>query len=204
MERLEQGEFVWLKGSGHSGNAYGVRSGHLIYLPDQDDYCVVVVDDRRRLAITVLTEEMGLNSSWANGITGAAKLKAKRISLGNEVVPDSHVLRLYAEEREGLSLTVRARTFTYDWVAKIVNLQKITVTPEQIDPEADHCTLSELQEAQVKEQIHLKVSEQIIRPYGELFVATGKGKQTAVSNKFEGFESVTLAEQAMRWSEHIY
>ena len=56
-----------------------VRSGHLIYIPDTDEYCVVIMDDRSRLAITVLTEDMAIKSSWGRGLTDAAKLKAKRI-----------------------------------------------------------------------------------------------------------------------------
>lgn len=102
LEILDSGRFVWLKGAGNSGNVKRVRSGHLIYLPERNEYCVVVMDDRKRLAITVLTEEMARNSPWGSGLDQTAKLKAKRIALGEEVVDDSNFIRLYAEER-GLS-----------------------------------------------------------------------------------------------------
>ena len=68
LNELEHGRFVWLKGHGASGNIKKVRSGHLFYLQDKDDYCVVVMDDRSRLAITVLTETMALKSSWGRGL----------------------------------------------------------------------------------------------------------------------------------------
>ncbi len=103
IDVLEQGRFVWLKGAGDSGNAKRVRSGHLIYLPNRNEYCVVVMDDRSRLAITVLTEDMALNSSWGKGLDQAAKLKAKRLALGEEAVHDINFLLLYAEDRGELS-----------------------------------------------------------------------------------------------------
>ncbi|GAC13941.1 hypothetical protein [Aliiglaciecola lipolytica] len=44
------------------------------------------MDDRSRLAIKVLTEEMTLDSSWGKRLDPTAKLKAKRIALGDEAV----------------------------------------------------------------------------------------------------------------------
>lgn len=77
LHELENGCFVWLKGSGHSSHAINIRSGHLIYLPHRNEYCVVIMDNRSRLAITVLNEEMALKSSWGKGLDEVAKLKAK-------------------------------------------------------------------------------------------------------------------------------
>jgi hypothetical protein len=115
LNKLESGRFVWLKGSGHSGIAKNVRSGHLLYLPHIDDYCVVAMDDRSKLVITVLTLGMALNSSWGKGLDDATKLKVKRISLGKELIDDSQFLRIYAEERGQLVASVRAKTVKYDW-----------------------------------------------------------------------------------------
>jgi hypothetical protein len=106
MEKLDSGHFVWLRGAGNSGDAKFVRSGHLIYIPEKNEYCVVVMDDRKRLAVTVLTEDMARHSSWRNGLDETAKLRAKRIALGEEVVDDCNFLRLFAEERGRISLTL--------------------------------------------------------------------------------------------------
>ena len=73
IDVLEQGRFVWLKGSGDSGNAKNVRSGHLIYLPNRNEYCMDAINDRSRLTITALTEEITINPPWGKALHHAAK-----------------------------------------------------------------------------------------------------------------------------------
>ncbi len=201
LQELENGRFVWLKGSGDSGNIKKVRSGHLIYIPNRDEYCVVIMDDRSRLAITVLTEDMALRSSWAKSIDKAAKLRAKRIVLGEEEVNDSNFLRLYAEERGELSVNIRVRTVSYDWKPIILTLLKISIKAEQIDPKENHCTLTESQAKEISTIIEHKVATEEIRPYCELFVSTGKGKAALISNKISQFYDLEIAGQIGRWRE---
>jgi hypothetical protein len=199
LQELENGRFVWLKGAGNSGDAKNVRSGHLLYIPNRDDYCVVIMDDRSRLAITVLTEDMAHKSSWARGVDEAAKLQAKRIALGHEEVNDANFLRLYAEERGELSVNVRARTFLYNWKPIVLTLCKANVVADQINPKENYCTLTEYQMKDVSIAIKNKLTDKEIRPYCELFVSTGSGKTTLVSNKFDGIYSLENAGQARRW-----
>lgn len=199
INELDQGRFVWLKGSGDSGDAKNVRSGHLIYLKDRDEYCIVVMDDRSRLAITVLTERMALNSPWGNGLDKAAKLKAQRIALGEEAVDDANFLLLYAEERGELSITVRARTVTYDWKPIVLSIYRINIKPEQIDVGKKCCTLSVEQMGEVSRLINEKILAKEMRPYCELFVSTNKGKAAMVSNSLDGISDLESAESARRW-----
>ncbi|MBP9798357.1 hypothetical protein KBC70_04400 [Candidatus Woesebacteria bacterium] len=200
LQELENGRFVWLKGAGDSGDAKKIRSGHLIYIPDRDDYCIVIMDDRSRLAITVLTVDMALNSSWAKGINEAAKLKAKRIALGTDEVNDSNFLRLYAEERGELSVKVRARTFSHNWDSIVLTLFKTNIVADQIDTEENHCTLTDFQMEEVSISMENRVRNMEMRPYFELFVVTGRGKSAVVSNEIDDIYSFEKAEQARRWN----
>jgi hypothetical protein len=198
-DKLEQGEFVWLKGSGNSCNAKYVRSGHLIYLPSKNEYCIVVMDDRSRIAITVLTEDMALNSSWGKGLDKAAKLKAKRLALGEEAVRDINFLFLYAEDRSELSVTIQAKTISYDWNPLRQSISKIKIKPEQIDIDRNCCTLSNEQMDAVSKSISEKIANKEIRPYCELSLRTGRGKTALISNKLNVASDLENAELAMRW-----
>ena len=74
IDVLDQGKFVWLKGHGNSADAKNIRSGHLIYHPKRNEFFVVVMDDRLRLEIILLTEDMALYYSWCKGLDQAAIL----------------------------------------------------------------------------------------------------------------------------------
>ena len=199
INELGQGRFVWLKGAGDSGNAKNVRSGHLIYLPHINEYCIVVMDDRSRLAITVLTEDMALNSSWGKGLDQAAKLRAKRIALGKEAVDDINFLLLYAKDRDELSVTVQARTVSYDWKPIVLSIYKTNVKPEQIDIVRKCCTLSGEQMDKVSMSISEKIAVKEIRPYCELSVRTGGGKAALISNNLDMVSDLENAKYAKRW-----
>jgi hypothetical protein len=198
LQELENGRFVWLKGAGDSGSLKKVRSGHLIYIPNIDEYCVVIMDDRSRLAITVLTESMALKSSWARGVNETAKLRAKRIALGYEKINDANFLQLYAEERNGLSVNVRVITISYNWKRIVLSLCKVTLIAEQINPKENYCTLNESQMINIQTAINNLVTDKKILPYCEFYVSTAKGKTTFISNKIDGISCLENAEQARR------
>ena len=203
LNELENGRFVWLKGSGDSGIARGVRSGHLLYIPNKNEYCVVIMDDRSRLAITVLTEEMALNSPWEKGINEAAKLRAKRIALGEEIIDDCHFLRLYAEERGELVVSVRARTVSHDWKPLTCLIYKTSIKAEQVDTENRHCRLTDDQMNEVLKVIKDKIAGQEMRPYCELSVCTGRGKSALISNTIANIFRLDEAESARRWESAV-
>ncbi len=205
LKALESGRFVWLKGYGHSGDAKNVRSGHLLYIPNKNEYCVVIMDDRSRLAITVLTEEMALKSQWGQGLDEAAKLRAKREALRGEDIDDSDILRLYAEERGELSVNVRARTVSHDWKPIILSIYKTSIKAKQIDTKNKCCALTDDQMVEVSKVINERIVAKEMRPYCELFVSTGK-KRTLISNTISetsGLEDAESgledAERARRW-----
>lgn len=198
-EILQEGKFVWLKGSGDSGNAKKVRSGHLIYHPKRNEYCVVVMDDRQRLAITVLNEEMALKSSWGGGLDQAAKLRAKRLALGEEAVHDINFFLLYAEDRGELSVTVTARSVSYDWEPVVHSIYKTSIKPEQIDINGKCCALSEEQMDAVTRIISEKIVNKEMRPYAELSVRTGGNKTAFISNRVDVVSDFKSAERARRW-----
>lgn len=199
IDVLEQGRFVWLKGSGDSGNVKNVRSGHLIYLPNRKEFFVVVMDDRSRLAITVLTEDMALNSSWGKGLDQAAKLKAKKLALGQESVDDINFLLLYAEDRGELSVTVQAKTVSYDWNPVVRAIYKTSIKPEQIDIDRKCCTLSDEQMDAISRSISEKIASKEIRPYCELLVRTSGGKTALISNQLNAASDLESADIARRW-----
>lgn len=202
LNELRQGRFVWLKGSGDSCNAKNVRSGHLIYIPHRKEYCIVVMDDRSRLAITVLTEDMAINSSWGKGLDQAAKLKAKRRALGKEAVDDINFLLLYAEDRGELSVTVIAKTVSYDWEPLVRSIYKTNIKPEQLDVDRMCCSLSEEQMDAVTRIIIEKIATKEIRPYCTLYARTSKGKAALISNKLDAVADLESAEIARRWGEN--
>lgn len=202
INELEEGKFFWLKGAGDCGDVKNVRYGHLLYLPHRNDYCIAVIDYRSKFVITVLTEEMALNSSWGKGLDQAAKLKAKRIALGEEAVNDTTFLRLYAEERGGeLLVTVRAKTVAYDW-SPIVALAicKIRIKSKQFNVETNCCSLLSEQMDEVTKSLNDKILAREIRPYCELTVNTGGGKTAFISNNLEGLSDMENAETARRWA----
>jgi hypothetical protein len=196
---LEEGKFVWLKGSGGSGDVKDVRYGHLIYLPHRNDYCIVVIDYRSKLAITVLTEKMALNSAWGEGLDQAAKLRAKRIALGEEAVDDVNFLQLYARERGQLSVTVQARTVSHEWKPIVLRICKVNLWPEQIDIDKKRCTLSEEQMKDVSMSIANKIATNEMRPYCEISVRTSRGKAALISNRLDSVSDIECAENARRW-----
>ena len=199
LHELENGRFVWLKGAGHSGHAKNVRSGHLLFLPNKNEFCVVIMDDRSRLAITVLNEEMAHKSSWGKGLDEKAKLKAKRIALGEEIISDSHFLRLYAEERGELPISVRARTTLWDWKLTTCLIYKTSIRGEQIDTESNTCRLKDDQMTEVLRIINEKIANKEMRPYCELYVSTGKGKIALISNTITGVSHIDEAGNGRRW-----
>lgn len=201
LNELKQGRFVWLKGAGDSGNEKKIRSGHLIYIPAKDEYCVVVMDDRARLAITVLTEKMALNSPWGKGLDRAAKLKAKKIALGEATIKDINFLLLYAEDRGELSVNVQARTVSYNWNPIMLSIYKTSIICEQIDIANNCCILSDKQIIEVSRSITEKIDAKEMRPYAELSLSTGHGKSAAISNKLNCISELENAESARRWGE---
>lgn len=202
-QELDSGRFVWLKGSGNSGTTMKVRSGHLIFVPNRNEYCVVVVDDRSRLAITVLTEEMARHSSWGSGLNEAAKLKAKRLALGEEMVDDSQFLRLYAEERGGLLLKLRIKTLTYEWNPTVQTVCTAKVLAEQIDMQSKRCTLTPSQENEVANFVSKKIANREIRPYCDFYLMSNRGRSVLVVNKFDGIVGLEDGEMARRWHQNL-
>ena len=200
QNELEHGRFVWLRGAGSDGVVKKVRSGHLIYIPHIDEYCIVIMDDRSRLAITVLTEDMALKSAWREGLDDASKLKAKRIALGYEAVSDSNFLHLYAQERGELSVNVCARTVSYDWEPVVLTLCKITIKAEQVNISKNCCLLADDQMTAVSKLISEKITAKEMRPCCELFVRTGRGKSVIISESVDGVFCLDDAENAKRWS----
>ncbi|MBD1389522.1 hypothetical protein IC617_08785 [Neiella sp. HB171785] len=200
---LEQGRFVWLKGTGHSFDAKSVRSGHLIFIPEKHEYCVAVMDDRKRLAITVLTEKMALNSSWGEGLNHKTKLRAKRLALDEETVPDIHFLLMQAQDNQELAVTVQARTVSYDWKPVVRNLYKTRITPEQLDVDSKCCTLTSEQMNAVSKAIHDRLESQAMRPYCELLVRSAKGKKALISNTLDSVSDLQNATIAMRWEQQL-
>lgn len=201
QNELDNGRFVWLKGSGNSRELKSVRSAHLIYIAHLDQYCVVVIDDRSRLVVTVLTEEMALNSSWKNGVTESAKLKAKRIALGRDTIDDSYFISLYSKEREKLEVTVRAKTVTNNWDPKTVPLCKITIEADQIDILKKSCKLSEVQKDEVSKSFFEKVNSKEIKAYANFYISTSRGKMIAVQNMIQGVGSLEDADSIKRWAK---
>ncbi len=199
LNELENGRFVWLKGMGDAGSQKNVRSGHLIYIPDINEFCVVVMDNRSRIAITVLTEEMASKSSWGAGLDDSAKLKAKRIALGEDVIKDSNFILLYALERGALQVHVRARTISFDWKPITVNICKIKLKPEQIDVESNSCTLSDDQQKVMTISIKQMIDDNQIRAYCDFMISTGSGKTASVTNKLDGISNLKEASNVMRW-----
>ena len=199
LKELESGRFVWLKGSGHSGSAKNVRSGHLLYIPNKNEYCIAIMDGRSRLAITVLTEEMALKSPWGQGLDEEAKLRAKRVALRGEDVDDSDILRLYAEERGELSVNVRARTVSHDWKPIVLSIYKTSIKAKQIDTKNKCCTLTDDQMVEVSKVINERIVAKEMRPYCEIFVSAGRGKSTLISNTISETSDLEDAESARRW-----
>lgn len=198
-QELDQGRFVWLKGSGANGSEKNSRSGHLIYIPYSDEYCVVIMDDRSRLAISVLTEAMALKSSWGAGMSEVTKLQAKRIVLGEKIIPDSHFLRVYAEQRNELSVSVKVRALSGAWKLTMVPLMKLTLTADQIDPVEDQCTLTDEQCAEVSRIIHCKIADGAILPYGELLITNShRSRTTRIANRMEGVATLEEGEAVRR------
>ena len=197
IEQIAQGRFVWLKGAGDAGSIKKVRSGHLIYVPDKDEYCVVVMDDRSRLAITVLTEDMALKSSWANGITEATKLKAKKVSVGG--VHDASFIHASATDRGELQVNVRVRTFSKDWKPSVLTLAKIAIGADAVDIQSNVCSLTNDQIAMISAVVICKISTEEMQPYGDFFVSSGKDKRVPVKFSLPGFSSLAVGEQVRRW-----
>ena len=143
---------------------------------------------------------MAKKSPWSKGLDKVSKLKAKRLSLGSEVVQDSTFLRLYAEERGGLSLNVRMKTVTYNWKPIVITLCKVAITAEQINIEDNKCVLLDVQINEALQLINRKISKKEIRPYCDLYVSTSNKKTVLISNTIDTLFSLDLAENAERWS----
>ncbi|WP_240224700.1 hypothetical protein [Rheinheimera hassiensis] len=196
---LNQGKFVWLNGAGHGGKRINSRSGHLIYIPDQDSYCIVVMDNHSRLAVTVLNEEMAINSNFNCRFDEVSKLRAKRLALGYDAVPDINFLYLHAQSRTETPITIQIRTFSYNWKPVTCSIYKTTIKPDQINIERNYCTLADDQMNTLSCSILEKVNNKEIRPYCELWVSTGGGKRVKVSNKLDVVSTLENAELEMRW-----
>lgn len=199
LQELNEGRSVQLKGVGFAEEGSQVRSGHLLYLPEKKEYCIAVMDDRHRLCITVLTEEMGVNSTWGNGITETVKLKAKKNALGKKSVHDANFLNLYAKNRGILAINVRIRTYSNCWDPLIVTLCKIEIKPEQIDLENNSCTLTGAQEEEVIKMVKRRLADCEIQPYGELFIGTTNNKKISIVNEISVVSSLDAAERVRRW-----
>jgi preprotein translocase subunit YajC len=105
LNELENGRFVFLNGYNKYGKLTDIRSGYLIYFPNKDEYGVVIIENRSRLGVTVLTEEMALNSSLGKELNENVKLKAKTIAFGEKSLDNSQLLHFYAKERGQLICT---------------------------------------------------------------------------------------------------
>jgi hypothetical protein len=201
LNELEHGRFVRLKGLGNSDDVKQIYSGNLIYIPDKNDYCIIIIDDRLRLVITVFTQIMVLNTPWGKGLDETEKLKAKKISLIAGVdINDINFFRLYAEERKGLLVTVIARALSYDWRLKMIKICKIKLDAYQIDPVTKFCTLTENQVSEVSLSIYKKIDEKKIQPYCDLILKSSDEKTALISNKIDGIFFLEDSVNLQRWN----
>lgn len=199
MNELDSGKFIWLKGNGNGRAMTKDRSAHLFYLPQKNEYCIVIMDDRERLAITVLTEEMAKKSTWAKSINDVVKLKAKNIALGIDSNYDSKFLSLYALERGGLKVTVNAHSYDSNFNPIRITITNIIIDADQIDTDSNTCTLTQPQFQEVESLTLSKIHEKKILPYCDFYITTGGGKSAALANKFSSISSLIEAENARRW-----
>ena len=112
---------------------------------------------------------------------------------------DINFLLLYAEDRGELSVTVKARTVSYDWAPVMVSLYKTSIKPEQIDVDKKCCTLSDEQMDAVSKSISEKIVSKEMRPFCELSVQTGNGKTALISNHLNVTSDLESADIAKRW-----
>ncbi|HHQ4593695.1 TPA: hypothetical protein ACSP2D_002976 [Aeromonas veronii] len=199
LHELECGRFVWLRGAGGCGDIKYVRAGHLLYLPQRDEFCVVIVDCRTNIAITVLTEVMSLNSTWAKSINEVTRKRAKLIALSHEDDSPGESLMSLIKIKGELTVTVQARTFSSTWSAKIVSLCKVKISASQIDLDAETCTLTDEQFDMVSTVLMNKIAERNMVNFCEIYICCKKGNVMAVSNSIKGIFSITDAESIMRW-----
>lgn len=199
IDQLEQGRFVWLPGSGDGKDEKKIRSGHLLYIPSLDAFCVAVMDNRSRRAITVLTEEMATNSSWGKGINDSAKLRAKRMMLGDVAVDDIEFIRLQVKESEKVPATVLARSVNYKWEGVVISLCKINLKHSSIDIESKAIMLSGEQIKLVSGCIKERINGKEMRPFCHLFLRTNRGHKASIANKFPMLSDLQSADLARRW-----
>lgn len=198
VEQIELGNYVLLKGKGKAIGACFIMSGYLIYLAEQDTYCLVVVDDRFRKGITVLSERMIHHSTWNKGFDEKSKLRAKRLILGEEIVNDSQILSL--RSKEGLPFKVRIRSPEWDtWEIKALNLCKINIFSNQFNTEENSCYLDSEQRIEVEKLIQELIISKSIYPFAEVFIANSHNRQIKVTNVFKDIGSLEEAAVYYRW-----
>ncbi len=206
LNQLEQGKFVWLNGAGgglkmkKNGPLECTRFGHLIYIPQVDEYCVIVIDGKDRMVITALTESMAIKSSWSKKLNPINKLRAKKLSLGDENIGDVNFLYLKASEREEIVVTVKIKTVLYEnWKPIVISLCKLAITADQLDTTNNYCSLTRKQMQEVEMLVNQKLTEKIIYPFGELIVSNKKSYTVPVSNKLSIISAIEEADSVRRW-----
>lgn len=197
LEQIDEQKTLRLPGKGRSQSGTKVRSGHLLYVPESSKFFVLVIDDRKRLVITVLNEEMAVNSDWGEELSIKSKLKAIRAA--GERVPDGAFIQEFAAQRGGAPVTVRIRSLDIEWKPKMVNLQKLMLEPDRINTECNEVQLTPEEVDETRSAIRKLISEQVIRPFGDVFLTTGRGKTMRVKAAEFGIGSLGDAEMARRW-----
>lgn len=193
---IEQGQAVRLPTLAHDGALRGVRSGYLVYLSEGDLYCLVIMSDLDRAGITVLTEDMALNSRWSEEINAMTRLKARQ---RRELpVRQTDVILAKSRGRDVMALRASARTFNWNWRPQIFSLGTLQVEMSQIDSVSEACRLTEGQIAQLREQLAVAVEAQRIRPYGDILLARKTSNMPALG-AIPGFGSFEDGQLASRW-----
>jgi len=195
---IESGRTVRLKGLGNACDARGVRSGHLCFVAEPNGFCVAVMDDRHRVVITVLTDQMAAeNSDWAEGVDDVAREKARQLATGDQ--SSGKLIQAYAKRKLRLPMNVQLATVSIDWIPKVRMVAKIEISEDQVDAKNNVCVLTSDQRELIAREILVLLSEGLIRPYGHVFLVKKNGPKLDVDDRFEGLSPLSEADTARRW-----
>lgn len=198
LEQIDQQKTVRLVHKGSDRFGARVRSAHLLYVTELSEFFVLVMDDRKRLVVTVLTEEMALKSRWREGLTDENRLRARRRA--GELVPDGAFLQEYANQRGATPVNLRVLGVGKNWKRRSFTLLKLLLEPERIDVERNEVVLTSEESDRARSALQQLIAEGRMLPYGEILLVTGHGKQLDIRPVNLGIGSLSDAELARRWA----
>ncbi|MEA3587650.1 hypothetical protein J6I75_04735 [Pseudidiomarina sp. 1APP75-27a] len=200
LERIEAKQFAWLDVISEISDTSSARGAFLFFVPEQNTFCVAIVDVTAKLIITILNEDMASRSTWAASLTKDRKKHAMLLALRHEGYSGVDYYRKLKELDLSRSTRVVAQSLTCDLKPRNITVAKIQVTMDQFLT-SEQIELTDDQQRQVRMVLADAIEQNQIMPCVDLYAQHKDYRRLSVQHEFCSLKSCQDFLMQHRWAD---